>query len=392
MGRRPSLVVGANAGRSRSHNRQVVLGQIRAAGAIGRAEIARATGLSTQAVSNIIADLEAGGLIRATGRRAGGRGHPALLYALKPDGGFALGAEIRPDALHVALLDLDGRTLFSTRRALAATTPDRIGMMLAKLRDTALAEAGIAAARLLGAGVVMPGPFGRTGVAGAGSELAGWQDIDAEQVFAQALGLPVIVENDANAAAVAERVSGVARDLETFAFLYFGAGLGLGILSEGRLERGAFGNAGEIGHIPVTTPDGPVALEDRVSRLSVRAHLQRAGITVESVDDLSRLYRDRQPDLMAWLAAAVGPLGHAVQIVENLFDPETVILGGAMPDPLLDHLIEATPLSARSVADRPNRTVPRLLRGGSGRSTATLGAAALVINQTFTPEIAAAAE
>ena len=89
-------IVGANAERSRSHNRQVVLGRIRAAGQIGRAQIARGSGLSTQAVSNIIAGLLDEGMIVELGRLSGSRGLPAVQYGLNPEGGYAVGIEIRP--------------------------------------------------------------------------------------------------------------------------------------------------------------------------------------------------------------------------------------------------------------------------------------------------------
>ena len=109
-------IVGANAGRSRGHNRQVVLGRIRAAEQIGRAEIARASGLSTQAVSNIIADLIGDGLIREQGTRRPTRGLPVTQYALNPLGGYAIGIEIRPDAIFGVVLDFCGNPVAQQRR------------------------------------------------------------------------------------------------------------------------------------------------------------------------------------------------------------------------------------------------------------------------------------
>lgn len=382
------ITVGANALRSRSHNRQMVLGHIRKAGRIGRAEIARASGLSIQAVSNIIADLLDDGLIVEQGRRSAGRGQPPVQYALNAQGGFALGVEIRPDAVFAAVLDLCGTTLGSERRPLPATDRDTITRSVAALCDRVLAASGTPRGRVLGAGVVMPGPFGATGITGSGSELLTWDDIAPDAWFSEALGLPVVVENDANAAAMAERIAGVAQGLETYAFLYFGSGLGLGSVHKGRLIAGAHGNAGEIGHIPVPAAGRTVPLESMVSRLSVQRALHTAGVEVTSGEDITRLYDQRHPVLLSWLDAAIEPLSVAVTIVENLFDPQTVILGGAMPDAILDHLLTSVRLSERSVSRRDGRAHPRLLRGASGRMTATLGAAALVLNQAFTPQIA----
>jgi predicted NBD/HSP70 family sugar kinase len=382
------MTVGANAERARSHNRQVVLGRVRSAGRIGRAEIARASGLSTQAVSNIIAELLADGLIVEQGRLTAGRGLPAVQYGINPSGGFGVGIEIRPDAVLAGLLDLSGETVAADRRPLAATDRETVTKTLTRLVADLRKTCSVPEDRLLGAGIVMPGPFGETGIQGSGSELPLWDGTPPAAWFSERLGLPVTVENDANAAAMAERISGVAQGLESYAFLYFGSGLGLGVVHKGQLMAGAFGNAGEIGHIPVPGPDGPVALETAVSRLSVHGALGKVGIQVSSADDLAELYSRQDPTLLTWLDAASAPLAAAVTIIENLFDPETIILGGAMPDSLLDHLIDHLTPAERSVSNRAGRVTPRLQRGGTGRMTATLGAAALVINQAMTPQIA----
>ena len=383
-------IVGANAGRARTHNRQVVLERIRVAGEVGRAEIARGSGLSTQAVSNIIADLLADDLIVETGRRAGTRGLPPVQYGLNPSGAYALGVEIRPDAVFAAVLDLCGTPVASVRRDLTKMDLDGVTSAVQKICAQVTKQAKVDANRCLGAGIVMPGPFGPTGLVGAASDLPIWRDVSPRDWFADALGVPVVVENDANAAAVAERVSGVAKGLETYAVLYFGTGLGLGMVQNGRLVTGAFGNAGEVGHIPVAAGGSVVSLESMVSRLSVQQYLSLSGLDIATVDGLDKAYADRETALMEWLNAAAEPLGSAIAIIENMLDPQTVILGGAMPDAIFDHLIGAVQMPSGTVANRQDRTVPRLMRGASGRMTATLGAAALVINQTFMPQIAAA--
>lgn len=392
MSARPGKIVGANAHRSRNHNRQVVLDQVRSAGQIGRAEIARASGLSTQAVSNIIADLLEDRLIVEGGRRAPARGLPVTQYVLNPTGGYAFGIEVRPDAIFAALLNLAGEEVFTDRVPIRSTAQDEILSTVVALKAKALAKAAIPADRILGAGVVMPGPFGATGIRDSGSELTGWEDAAPQVLFEEALELSTFVENDANAAAMAERVTGVAkaRGLSSYAFVYFGTGVGLGVVDHGRLITGAFGNAGEIGHMIVPTTGGSAPLESLVSRLSAQRFLAQNGVRAASVGELATLHADRNPALLTWIDSAAAPLAAAIGTVENLFDPETVILGGAMPDGIFDHLIDAMALPERTVAHRPDRGHPRVLRGTSGRMTATLGAAALVINQTFTPKISVA--
>lgn len=383
--------IGANAERARRHNRQMALDRIRKAGVLGRAEIARGSGLSTQAVSNIIADLLADDLIQERGRKSGVRGQPPVLYGLNPKGGFALGFEVRPDAVFAVVLDFCGATIASLRAPLRRADLETITDAVLAARDAVLTKAKIKQSAVLGAGIVMPGPFGQTGLSGTGSELAIFDDIKPNLWFEEKLGLPVVVENDANAAAVAERLSGVAQGVDTFAFLYFGNGLGLGIIQNTRLVQGAFNNAGEIGHITVPAETGLAPLESILSRLSAQNHLKQAGITAETADALGQHYERQTPELMCWLDQATQGLAFSVSIIENMLDPETIVLGGAMPEPILDHLIDNLSLPTRTPSMRPDRTLPRVQRGASGSMTGTLGAAALVLSRAFTPQIAAVA-
>jgi predicted NBD/HSP70 family sugar kinase/predicted transcriptional regulator len=367
---------------TRTRNRQAVLSLIQKAGEMGRAEIARSLGLTTQAVSNIISALSEEGLLIETGTRSTGRGLPAILYALNPEGAYALGAEIRPNAIFAALLNLKGEVVFEKRLEADASDPQATCATMKSLRYEAMTGAGAQADRLLGAGIVMPGPFGDTGLSGMGTDLPAWRRVQVQPLFQQGLDVPVEVSNDANAAAMAEGLTGVAKGLHSYAYLYCGTGLGLGLVSQGALITGAFGNAGEIGHIPVPVAGGYSSLETVLSRASLSRHL---GGQPLSFDQIEQLAQTRDPRLSDWISQAAEALSHAVQIVENLLDPQTIILGGAMPQILLDDLIAATKLPSATVSNRRDATHPRLIAGVTGTMTATRGAAALVLNKTFSP-------
>ena len=392
----PPRQVGSNAERTRLHNRQLVLQCVRANQPIGRAQIARATHLSTQAVSNIIAELNQQGWLEVVGRHTEGRGLPAVLYALKANGAIALGIEVRPDAVFAALVDLSGKPLFNQRVALNNSHPTEVASVVQQTMHTALQQSKLPKKKLLGAGIVLPGPLGRVGLSDTGqSTLVGWDNTDPQKLFSALLNIPTVIEHDSVAAAVSEQVSGVATDLQTYAFIYFGTGIGLGVVENGQVLRGAFGNAGEIGHV-IVQPAGRACgcgnngcLETYVSRFALRKHMAENGHAINNGEDLLRLFTANDSHLMGWLEQACQPLAQAVGMLENLLDPETVILGGAMPDVLLDYMIARLPLPDGSVSDRMHRTVPRVLRGASGRMTAALGGAALIINDIFTPRIAA---
>lgn len=380
---------GSNAERSRSSNRRAIMGTIHSAGVMGRAEIARNLSLSTQAVSNIIAELLEDGLLHEKGTRTGGRGLPAVQYGVNPDGGYAFGIEIRPNAIFAALLDMQGTAVFTQRLTLEDARPAAVISHVIALRGEMIKAIPLAERKLLGAGIVMPGPFGTTGLIGQGSDLPEWSDVDPVKLFQDALKIPVMVSNDANAAAMAERITGVAQGLSTYAYLYFGTGLGLGLVSRGHLISGAFGNAGEIGHISVPINGTYSSLESVLSRLSVQGHLEKHDQISIDFDSLSVLFSQKNPALIEWLNTASIALGHATQIIENLFDPQTIILGGAMPSCILNYLVENASLPDLSVSNRLARQSPRLKTGVSSRMTATLGAAALILNQTYTPQFVA---
>ncbi|ABD55506.1 ROK family transcriptional regulator [Jannaschia sp. CCS1] len=377
---------GSNALRSRTYNRGLVLGHLRREGEAGRAEIARASRLSIQAVSNIIQDLVEGGWVVEAGKREGQRGLPAVTYALSSGTHIAMGVEIRPDAVLAAWIDLGGHVLHRDRLALPSARPEHVGPLIAQL-PTRGDAAGVPHSAVFGAGVVMPGPIGQTGLSDLTTQLPGWGDVSPETVLRDALGVPVTLENDANAAAMAERILGAAQGLGTFACLYFGTGLGLGLVINGEVFPGAFGNAGEIGHIPVVSSNGACSLETLASRVSLVRALEADGITARTVDDLALQHQARPPAMEAWLQSAAGALSPAVQILENLIDPEAIVMTGAMPPALLDELAGRVTLPERSVSNRADRARPRLIAGTAGRMAATLGAAALVVNSALSPRL-----
>ena len=205
--------------------------------------------------------------------------------------------------------------------------------------------------------------------------------------------MPVTLENDATAAAVGERLHGVAKDLKNFCLIYFGQGLGLGIMIDGRPYRGANGNAGEIGHVLVEKGGRLCScgqkgcLEAYASFHALAQQLAAAGVDPIDDADLERLHRERHPVVLGWIREAAGYLAPQVAMLENLFDPEAIVLGGVLPPGLLEELVEAMQPLPLSVARRRDRSEARLIHGRTGRSTAALGAAALPLLETMTPRL-----
>ncbi|MFT6305675.1 MAG: putative NBD/HSP70 family sugar kinase [Halioglobus sp.] len=378
------------------HNRQLVLQCVREQTEAGRAQIARTTQLSTQAVSNIIAELLTEGLLFEAGRYNSGRGLPAIQYAIHASAAVALGIEVRSDAVFSAIVDLAGNPLATERISLSDTHPENVAKVVRELYKAALLSKGVSAGSMLGTGIVLPGPIGRAGLSETGqSTLLGWENTDPHTLFSTALDTPVVIEHDTIAAVFAEHVSGAAIGLDSFAYIYFGTGIGLGVMSKGEVLRGSYGNAGELGHMVVERNGNRCAcgnqgcLETYVSRFSLHKHLAAQGIDATYGDQLNELYADKNDVMLDWLEKAAAPLAQTIGIIENLLDPQSIILGGALPDSIVDHLIDSVQLPTGSVSNRTDRVTQRLVRGKFGRMTASLGGAGLIINELFVPRIAA---
>jgi predicted NBD/HSP70 family sugar kinase len=386
--------IGSNPERNRSHNRRVVLDVVRQLGPVGRMEISRYAHLSTQAVSNIVEELVSDGLLIKTGRLRAGRGLPPIQFAVNPDGGMTAGIEIAADHISTLLVDIGGRVRAQRTLSIQRNDPETVLPVIKAEIAAAQMQLKPPVPQLLGVGVVMPGPFNVEGMTSVGpTTLSGWLDFDAVAGIGQALGAPIALENDATAAAVGERLHGAAKDLKNFCLIYFGQGLGLGIMVDGRPYRGANSNAGEIGHVMVEKGGRLCScgqhgcLEAYASIYALTERLTAAGIRNVDYAHLERLHREKHPVAEAWIQEAAGYLAPQIAMLENLFDPEAVVIGGALPLGLLEGLIQAMQPLPLSVARRRNRNEARLIHGRTGRFTAALGAAALPLLEAMTPRL-----
>lgn len=246
---------GANLAALRDHNGQVVLGLLRDAGEAGasRAELARGTRLTPQAVSKITARLREAGLVTEAGRRASTGGKPATVLRLVPEGAHAVGVHLDRAVLRTTLVDLTGAVVAER------TLPLSFGADSGTVLDTVTAEVTALAApgrSVLGVGVAAPGPLDhRAGVLGPVTGFPHWEGFPLREALAGRLGMPVVVDKDTNAAALGLVLRGP-RQTDSFAYLHLGSGLGAGLVFDGAVHRGPRTGAGEFGH-QVLSLDGP---------------------------------------------------------------------------------------------------------------------------------------
>ena len=241
---RPALI--------RALNEQLLLDHIRSSGPYSRADLARVSGLSKPTVSLALANLERAGLVQLAGQRTGVPGRTALLYEVRPEAGFVVGLDIGLRYLRGAVADLAGeiRARLSVP-VRAATVAGRVAELV-DLADELCARAGITRAAVTQTVVGSPGVYDpqRNLMALTGG-LPDWDQPEALAGLRTAFGPALAIENDVDAAALAERALGVGQEADNFAFVHVGSGVGMGLVLGGRLHRGVHGVAGEIAFLPV---------------------------------------------------------------------------------------------------------------------------------------------
>jgi predicted NBD/HSP70 family sugar kinase len=244
MAARPALI--------RALNEQLLLDHIRSSGPYSRADLARVSGLSKPTVSLALANLERAGLVRLAGQRTGLPGRTALLYEVRPEAGFVLGLDIGLRYLRGAVADLAGGVRARLSVPVHAATVGGRVTELVELADELCARAGITRAAVTQTVVGSPGVYDpqRNLMALTGG-LPGWDQPEALAGLRAAFGPALEIENDVDAAALAERALGVGTEADNFAFVHVGSGVGMGLVLGGRLHRGVHGVAGEIAFMPL---------------------------------------------------------------------------------------------------------------------------------------------
>ncbi len=244
---------GANLPLVSNYNRGVILEAIRAGGPVSRVELSSITGLTPPTVSNIVRRLMEHDLVvrsRAGPVHRGQAAHAAPAEPLRP---LRRGRPARVRSHHLRR----DRSRRNDRRPRAPQRrrPERPSAVVARIAEETkalLRETGLDFSRVVGVGVASPGPLDHArGVILTPRDLTHWRDFPLRDELTAAVGYPVLVDNDATAAAMGESWVGSTGTARNFACVYTGAGIGSGVVVDGQIHRGASSNAGEIGHISV---------------------------------------------------------------------------------------------------------------------------------------------
>ncbi|MFC9846788.1 ROK family transcriptional regulator [Streptomyces sp. NPDC060223] len=387
---RSTIRRGTNLPRVGDFNESVVLDAIRRHSAgLSRVELAQATGLSAQTVSNITRRLLDQGVARESGKQSMGSGKPRTLLEIVPASRYAVGVHLDPAVITCVLVDLLGTVVAqrSERTPSGGDTDGTVADMAASV-SAIVAESGADRERILGLGIAAPGPID----AAAGwvvdpPELRGWGRYPLRDKLSEATGFPALLDKDVTAAVVAERWRGAANDSRNLLFFYLGTGSGMGLVVEDTVLRGASGNAGEVGGLGAacstrTLVEEAIALGVLGAEYTVTnpADAQRG---LERLAELAADGETRADGIIERLAIRIG---RGVCAAATLLDVDTVVFGGPTWRLLADRLLATIePMVARSPfvrATHPTTVVSTTL----GENVAAVGAASLVLDRALSAQ------
>jgi len=378
------------AGDDQASPRHRTLAELLAAGSLSRAQLARATGLAPSTMTALVRSLRDEGVVVEVGpaashdddrRRSGPRG---TALAINPDRVVAVGVDYGFRNVRVLVCDLFARALALRQARLPEGYSREEGLNAgAVLVREAVEASGVKPDAIVGAGVALPGPIDTLEQRVVQSEiLAGWGGTTAED-FSRVFGVPVLIENDANLAALGEHNWGAARGHATTIIVKFHSGIGAGLIANHQLVTGAHGGAGEIGHTTVD-PRGAVCrcgkrgcLDTVAAVPAILDALRHRHVNI-GVGALLDLLGDGDPGAHRVVADAAALVGQAVGAACLLAAPDSVVVVGAMAragEAALGPIRDAVERAAIPQVDN----IPTVTRGALGDKHTALGAVALAL-------------
>jgi predicted NBD/HSP70 family sugar kinase len=358
-----------------------------------RAELAARTGLARSTVKSRIDALLASDLLTAAGEAVSTGGRPPAQFSLNPLARIVIAVDLGATHVSVAATDLRGRILAQRSETVdiglgPAPVLDRVAELAAALRS----EAHLEATPLAGIGIGVPGPVEHaTGRPTNPPIMPGWDGFDVPARMQRTFDAPVLVDNDVNVMAIGEYVSSWP-GLQHLLFVKVATGIGAGIISDGRINRGAQGAAGDLGHVQVPAGGhrkcrcGNVGcLEAMAAGPAMVEKLQDAGLDVALPEDVVELVRSGDLTAIEVLRQAGRDIGGVLTGCVSLLNPSVIVIGGRMAavgEYLLAGIREVVYRRALPLATHDLRIVTSRVGGRAG----VVGAAAMVIDSVLSAD------
>ena len=361
-----------------------------------RAELAETTGLARSTVAARIDVLMRLGLVAPFGGARSTGGRPPALFALNPTAKVVVGVDVGATHVRAVLADLSGSILGEEATDLpVADGPEVVlGWVAAAVERLA---ASAPHADLAAVGIGLPGPVEHsTGRPISPPIMPGWDRYDVVEHVRRSTGVPVLVDNDVNIMALGERRTHLA-DVDDVVLIKVATGIGAGIVSGGRLQRGAQGTAGDLGHVRVARAGDVVCrcgntgcLEALAAAPALAEALRARGVQARTGQDVVDLVRGGDAAAIAVVRDAGRDIGEVVATMVNLVNPSVVVIGGLLAgagEHLLAGIREVVYLRSLPLATAQLR----IEASRAGTEAGVLGAVALAVDHVLSPTAVEAA-
>ncbi|HCH99269.1 MAG TPA: hypothetical protein DFJ59_00585 [Alphaproteobacteria bacterium] len=366
----------------RSENEKLILQLIRHSGAMPKADIARSTDLSAQAVSVNINRLLDLGLVHKKESQRGKVGQPSTPISLSPGGVYSLGVKIGRQTTQVLLINFVGEVCADRKFEYSAPVVNEVLSNIKRMIDEIVGEFDPEVTdKIIGVGLAQPFRLDEwsdeLGVNPA--LLDDWAEVNAAQELQASLKRPIYSINDATAACLAEMVVSPGANRSSFLYIYIGTFVGGGLVIDGRLHQGASGNAGALGSQLVFVPGKvePQQLISVASRFHLERDLQKQEMGIDSEGALE------SAAFVEWVENAAFALAQTIISSSALVELDRVVLDSSLPDKLLDAIVASTERALEQIIST-GVTLPIVEKGHLGSIGSGLGGALLPICSEFT--------
>ena len=357
---------------ARRFSRRAVVEALLQQGPVSRAELAKVTGLSKQTISEVIGEMEGGGWVAQVGVSRGALGRTAVTYEMERRAAYSLGVDLGGTKLSAALADLSGEIVAELSEATDRRGGRHVLQQIRRVAGGLAAGSGAQLDRLKSVVVGTPGVVDpQSGAIALVPNIPGLSEIDVRRELGALFGgLDVLIENDVNLTMLGEAWRGAARGAENAAFVAVGTGVGLGLIVNGKLVRGATGAAGEIAYLPIGGDlVSPRALEVGAFELEVAStgiveHYRRLGGSADLAREVFQRLEEGDVPARSTVDAVGRTIALAVAALASILDPELVVMGGSIG--VRPELIERVRAHLPAVVARPVTVMPSELGSRAG--------------------------
>jgi predicted NBD/HSP70 family sugar kinase len=355
-------------------NERMLLEYLRNHQPASRAQLARATRLSKPTVSLALASLEEAGLVRAVGQSISSKGgRIAILYEPNPDAGYVVGVDVGRGWVRAAVANLAGHIIARCDKPNEVQSASELVAFISCQARDAVKQAGLSWSQVVHAVIGTPGVFDeQSSRVRFAANLPEWERHGLLSELQAAFGLSLSVENDANLAALGERSFGWGANATTFVSITLGTGIGMGIIINGALYRGARGAAGEIGFLPFAADEASVEnagtisenysgmFEEAIAAEAIVRQAQKQGLPPHlSPRQIFDAAQQGDTKALVVIEQEGYRLALAIAAITAVLDPELIVLGGGIGQrgelllpPLERRLQQLTPLRPRIVTSK----------------------------------------